>query len=37
MRNEIVLFINGVRQAGLPVRVAHPMTLLAAAYRAEKT
>lgn len=27
----------GVRQAGLPVRVAHPVSLLAEAYRAEKT
>ncbi|MDW8309009.1 MAG: (Fe-S)-binding protein, partial [Verrucomicrobiales bacterium] len=27
----------GVRQAGLPLRVAHPVSLLAEAYRAEKT
>ncbi len=33
----LLQLINGVRQAGLPVRVAHPMTLLAEAYRAEKT
>ncbi|MCW5551073.1 MAG: (Fe-S)-binding protein [Verrucomicrobiae bacterium] len=29
----LLQLINGVRQAGLPVRVAHPMTLLAEAYR----
>lgn len=27
--------VNGVRQAGLPMRVAHPITLLAEAYRRE--
>lgn len=32
----LLQLINGARQAGLPVRVAHPMTLLAEAYRAEK-
>jgi glycolate oxidase iron-sulfur subunit len=29
----LLQLINGARQAGLPVRVAHPMTLLAEAYR----
>jgi glycolate oxidase iron-sulfur subunit len=29
----LLQLINGIRQAGLPVRVAHPMTLLAEAYR----
>ena len=29
----LLQLINGVRQAGLPVRVAHPITLLAEAYR----
>ncbi len=29
----LLQLINGVRQAGLPVRVAHPMSLLAEAYR----
>jgi glycolate oxidase iron-sulfur subunit len=28
--------INGCRTAGVAVRVAHPVTLLAEAYRAEK-
>jgi glycolate oxidase iron-sulfur subunit len=28
--------INGCERAGLKVRVAHPVTLLAEAYRAEK-
>ena len=32
----LLQLINGVRQAGLSVRVAHPVTLLAEAYRAEK-
>lgn len=32
----LLQLIVGVRQAGLPVRVAHPVTLLAEAYRAEK-
>ncbi|MEK7708077.1 MAG: (Fe-S)-binding protein, partial [Verrucomicrobiota bacterium] len=32
----LLQLINGVRQAGMQVRVAHPMTLLAEAYRAEK-
>jgi len=31
----LLQLINGVREAGLPVRVAHPVTLLAEAYRAE--
>jgi glycolate oxidase iron-sulfur subunit len=31
----LLQLIAGVRQAGLPVRVAHPVTLLAEAYRAE--
>lgn len=29
----LLQLINGLRQAGLPIRVAHPMTLLAEAYR----
>jgi glycolate oxidase iron-sulfur subunit len=33
----LLQLILGVRQAGLPVRVAHPVSLLAEAYRAEKT
>jgi len=32
----LLQLINGVREAGMQVRVAHPMTLLAEAYRAEK-
>jgi glycolate oxidase iron-sulfur subunit len=32
----LLQLLNGVRQARLPVRVAHPVTLLAEAYRAEK-
>jgi len=32
----LLQLINGVRRAGLPVRVAHPMTLLAEAYRAHR-
>ncbi len=33
----LLQLILGVRQAGLPVRVVHPVSLLAEAYRAEKT
>ena len=29
----LLQLINGLRQAELPIRVAHPMTLLAEAYR----
>ena len=29
----LLQLINGIRQAGMNVRVAHPMTLLAEAYR----
>jgi len=32
----LLQLINGIRQAGWPVRVAHPVSLLAEAYRAEK-
>ena len=31
----LLQIINGCKQAGVPVRVAHPITLLAEAYRGE--